>query len=138
MQDQRKWFVDLQIQIDLHFNPVMNGVIYLCNLCFDAKVLDTLRQAQAYEGITYDGETPTYENKKELLTEIEFEEQHDEPEPDTGTVRDPIPSRINPSASIFDEDSAGSESESTDDSDGERKPLSEFRTFFGGKSRQGV
>ena len=33
-QSDREWFVDLGIHLDLHFNPLYEGAVYLCDVCW--------------------------------------------------------------------------------------------------------
>lgn len=73
--DRREWYVDLQLAIDNHFNPLYNGAIYFCNECWDATVRDVSRAVQAF--------TPakqvnphSYENSDELLESITLEQDN--------------------------------------------------------------
>lgn len=125
MQNERKWFVDLQLQLDNHFNPLMHGVVYLCNLCFDSMVQSTMEQAQRFEGDIYTaGEKPTYDNQDELLEEVP-NGSNGRTVPDSGSAGIDFQPPGEPEANNDDQ------SESTDDIDGAPESLSHFRVHFG-------
>lgn len=152
MQDGRLWFVDMQINLDNYFNPVMNGTIYLCNECFDARVIDTTKQVQALIG-NYDGMVPTYDNKEDLLEKVNLDDGNLQSEPtwesptgislsepvpagdDGGTVLDQIPTGIDFGTTNVDQSDGDVDSGlKSDDSNDEDKSLSGFRGFFGNSS----
>jgi len=141
MQDGRKWFVDLQLNLDHYFNPVLNGAAYLCNECFESMIRDTMRQVQSFLGVdTFPvGNTPTYENKSELLTEIEIHVDGSNGD-DGSTVAEPILEVHDPVSAGIDFGSAevvgasvGNQQESSSNSTGDAEPVSAFRAHFGGK-----
>lgn len=122
MQSERDWFVDFQMNLDNYLNPVINGSIILCNMCFDSAVRETYDLVQKQFG-SYTGVEPTYENKGELLTETIL---------GTRTEPDRVPnsdaSTID-SATTDDNQSDGNV-DSTDDDDEESAGLRTFRGFF--------
>ncbi len=131
MQNERKWFVDLQLQLDNHFNPVLHGAVYMCNMCFDSMVTDTMNQVQKFEGAAYDGIKPTYSNESELLEEASIGETYgDTGGTDERTVRDSSTAGVDPQPSISFESNPATEPESPDDSDDDPN-LSDFRVHFG-------
>jgi len=72
--DRRKWYADIQINLDNHFNPVMDGVVYYCNECWESLATDVMKQAQLFlfgvEPWTKDEEyvPPSYNNETELIS----------------------------------------------------------------------
>lgn len=61
----REWFVDIGIDLDAYFNPVLNGTVYFCNECWNSVHVNVSRQMQqwqkeheAWSGI--DSVEPTY------------------------------------------------------------------------------
>ncbi|MBA2350108.1 MAG: hypothetical protein H0V81_17675 [Solirubrobacterales bacterium] len=118
----RKWWVDLQFQLDNHFNPVQDGAIYLCNECYDSLIQDVGNMLETMN-LTPVGEKPTYN----LVAELKTEESY--------------------GSGIFNQDATGVDYRPTeDDSEPERDDnkvepsvpdatsgsLTDFRGFFGG------
>lgn len=86
MQDSRLWFVDLGLDLDMYFNPLLNGTIYLCNACWDSIVRDVTKLSQVFlnQTLPWDSGTyaePTYKNETPLEGFIEEPDAIEQSEP---------------------------------------------------------
>lgn len=44
----REWFVDIGIDLDNHFNPVIDGTVFFCNECWNSVQVNVARQIQVW------------------------------------------------------------------------------------------
>lgn len=138
--DRRAWYVDLQLAIDNHFNPLYNGAIYFCDVCWDDTVKSVSREVQKFTP-AQQVNSQSYENPLPLVETISLEQDNgringDDGEPeglpdsdaagitDDSTVDDQ-PTEFSDTQFEFGDSGA---SESSDDAEPE---LANFRGFFG-------
>src|SRR5688572_31117866 len=72
--DRRVWYVDLQLAIDNHFNPLYNGAIYFCNECWDDMVRVVSRDIQGFTPARLET-TQTYDDPNLLAETLELKQE---------------------------------------------------------------
>ena len=137
----KKWFVSLDINLDHYFNPLNDGRIFYCNECWDNLITDVTKSVNTFliGHEAYVGETPTFENKSELIVgkvspPVGVMEAVDTLFPELGEEDGPgSSSEVVPDASGADADSnpstVGSDPQSSDN-----PAVAEFLEHFGTSS----
>jgi len=113
----RKWFVDLEFQLDTHFNPVLNGAVYLCNECW-VNLVETVGREIERSKLDDNG-TGTDEGRLHIQPNAE---SYSDPTINSNTT-ERSNSTPSPSDSVSESDVAI-----------EDKSLSAFRGFFGSRA----
>ena len=140
-EETREWYVDLQLNLDNHFNPVLNGAVYCCNLCWESLAQEVVRQVQSliYGGIEPWAEfvTPSYESEDELIGRSRTTDGTDVSESEldhsAAGTDDPESPGISSGAESSDSGPSRSDPEAeSGDSDAKSTGLGQFRAFFGG------
>lgn len=122
-ENDRPWYVDLGINLDHHFNPQLEGSIFLCSECWENLSTEITKDAQLFVHGLWQGVKPTYENKEPLIEDARDSgspsEANREPEADN---REPEPSNPTPTE--------GDRESSPDTLDGEDESKPNLRDFF--------
>lgn len=126
----RKWFVSLDLRLDNYFNPMHDGIVFQCNECWESLATEVAKKAQLYligmePWDSREYVEPAYEDKSELLKEVNFNGTLSRAAIADTTEHNRSPEPSNP------EPSSGDTTVDNDELDGETEPLSEFREFFG-------
>lgn len=48
LSNNRRWFVNLDVNLDRYYNPIQEGQLWFCDECWTNLVTDTARHAQAF------------------------------------------------------------------------------------------
>ena len=139
--ERRDWYVDLGLALDNHFNPLYDGAIYYCNLCWDDLVRRVGIEVQKFNPVGIE-DTQTYDNTEPLMETLEIKQE---------TYNDGLPRFAGTPEGLPDSDAAGTPDDSavddqsaessdsqlefgdsgTSESSDDEPELASFRGFFG-------
>jgi hypothetical protein len=108
VQNNRRWYVEIGVDLDFHFNPMNEGNIIFCNECWNSLVKSVNKYVKAF----------VLANKGTLGTTVEDE--------DGPTRSDPVVVRSEPDATDSNRDVE------PDSSENESTNVVQFASFFSG------